>query len=670
MLALERTLVMTKIGILLRTVCIFALIVLQAEATDEPRIRNDSLRLPEDIPPELYYQLLPRHPAPHKLDKRPGHYSKDDWQDAIDSTWGAGYTLATKLYIFQKFWDGIDDIFPCFHGLDTNIWDSIYDVYYPEILDTVSRGRFSAILTHAGMSLRESHTVVFDSAVFTTQPEPGVPLMYVGGWGTNDHFGAGLTPLPDSSLLVYKAVENHPFGLVPGDVVLGYDGIPWKVLYKELLEAELPVCRADWGCSEESFTHSVLMAAGLNWHLFDTIDIARYADDDTVHLPTSLLENQNMTLYATEQLDIPGVAMPVYTYYGTNLVTWGIIEGTKIGYIYALGWFGQAGEDFYEAVSDLMFEHETIGLILDFRTNFGGWVIYQSGLQLLYDTTLETSKWVQRCDPDDHFALCSAPDMDAAMIIHGDPATFYAGPIAVLVGPGAVSAGDQGSLAMSYHPMTKFFGKPTRGAFNARRHFSLYTNFNCYMAVGETYQVSNPGRYLTHLRFPSFEDFPDVPYEQVWLTREGVAQGRDDVVEAAVSWINAFDADGDGLPGSQDNCPSVYNPGQEDWDRDGIGDSCDNCIEVYNPDQADSDDDGIGDVCLYVCGDANGDGTINILDVTFLINYVYKGGPPPDPLVAVDCNGDYRVNILDITYLISYLYMGGADPICFQNRQS
>ncbi len=39
--------------------------------------------------------------------------------------------------------------------------------------------------------------------------------------------------------------------------------------------------------------------------------------------------------------------------------------------------------------------------------------------------------------------------------------------------------------------------------------------------------------------------------------------------------MNSMDSDGDGVPDSSDNCPSIANPGQEDFDNDGKGDVCD-----------------------------------------------------------------------------------------------
>ena len=67
----------------------------------------------------------------------------------------------------------------------------------------------------------------------------------------------------------------------------------------------------------------------------------------------------------------------------------------------------------------------------------------------------------------------------------------------------------------------------------------------------------------------------------------------------------------------------------------------------------------------YVCGDANGDGTPgNILDLTFLVDRIFRGGPPSDPLEASDlnCDGGYG-NILDLTLVVDRIFRGG-DPVC------
>jgi hypothetical protein len=61
-------------------------------------------------------------------------------------------------------------------------------------------------------------------------------------------------------------------------------------------------------------------------------------------------------------------------------------------------------------------------------------------------------------------------------------------------------------------------------------------------------------------------------------------------------------------------------------------------------------------------GDVNGDGIINIGDVVYLVSYLYKGGPAPDPEWVGDANSDGIVNIGDVVYLVSYLYKGGPPP--------
>jgi len=74
------------------------------------------------------------------------------------------------------------------------------------------------------------------------------------------------------------------------------------------------------------------------------------------------------------------------------------------------------------------------------------------------------------------------------------------------------------------------------------------------------------------------------------------------------------DTDGDGVPDTSDNCPTVANANQTDADGDGVGDVCDNCPNVSNANQLDSDGNGVGDACEPVA-------------------------PPPPPVVDTDGDG-------------------------------
>jgi hypothetical protein len=130
-----------------------------------------------------------------------------------------------------------------------------------------------------------------------------------------------------------------------------------------------------------------------------------------------------------------------------------------------------------------------------------------------------------------------------------------------------------------------------------------------------------------------------------------------------VANANQADADGDGRGDLCDNCKNVPNSDQADNDGDGVGNVCDNCPDKNNPGQQDSDNDGVGDACEdFLCGDANGDRIINIRDITFMIVYFFRGGPPPVPELAADANNDGYLDISDITYLIRFLYKGGPPP--------
>ncbi|MCJ7457675.1 MAG: right-handed parallel beta-helix repeat-containing protein [candidate division Zixibacteria bacterium] len=92
-----------------------------------------------------------------------------------------------------------------------------------------------------------------------------------------------------------------------------------------------------------------------------------------------------------------------------------------------------------------------------------------------------------------------------------------------------------------------------------------------------------------------------------------------------------------------------------------------NCQFVYN-----WADDGEAEGCTHsclLCGDVIQDSNINVTDVVYLVNYLFKGGPaplcPPSPyLDCADANGDETVSVADVIYLINYLFKGGPRPVC------
>jgi hypothetical protein len=656
--------------------------------------RQISPEIPDEVFPAPWYRSLPTRPAPFPVEKRPGHYTSEDWAALIDSIWGPGPPVEEKLTIFNTFWEAIDLGFACFQGLTVD-WDSIATVCRAEILDTVSRGRLCAMMQHATMSLMDhTHTSVADIDIFRTEIGPGIPIL-INARRYLNQFGAGLTPMPDSTVFVYKVLPSQPFGLEVGDVILGYDGYPWTYLLEELMEAQLPFIPGS-GSSESSTTNDWLHSVGMNWHLFDTIDIVKYQTGDTVHLPTSLMIGYSDRINAYEQLDIPGVPRPDYA--TRDFIEWGIIEGSRIGYIYTLAWDDRAETEFYNALDSLMHVYETDGLIIDSRVNYGGnmWAAYR-GFELLFNFTYPSVGFVVRAGPN-HFDFVEHQS-PWFRPIYGDPATYYDKPIAVLTGPGSGSAGDQVPFALTKHPMVRTFGRPTMAAFNAPGGAYLGTGWWLMFAYLEGYEWIDPTNYLTH---------DDIHIDEpVWLTPEMVLMGKDDVVEAAIAWILGEDADGDGLSNIYDNCPYAANPDQEDSDLDMVGDSCDlctdtdgdefgdpgfpantctedNCPVIYNPNQEDYDTDLIGDSCDF-CTDTDGDAFGNPdypLNTCILDNCPNHFNPDQtdrnDDGIGdacccgffaggftgnANCSEDGKRTLSDISRLIDFVYIS-KNPLC------
>ncbi len=73
-----------------------------------------------------------------------------------------------------------------------------------------------------------------------------------------------------------------------------------------------------------------------------------------------------------------------------------------------------------------------------------------------------------------------------------------------------------------------------------------------------------------------------------------------------------------------------------------------------------------GSVDFCRVGDVNNNGSgPDIEDVTYLVDYLFKGGPPPPIMEYADIDGSGGIpNVADLSYTIDYLFKGGPPPVC------
>ncbi len=71
-----------------------------------------------------------------------------------------------------------------------------------------------------------------------------------------------------------------------------------------------------------------------------------------------------------------------------------------------------------------------------------------------------------------------------------------------------------------------------------------------------------------------------------------------------------------------------------------------------------------GQCCMGIRGDINADGVeTNVLDLTYLTDRIFKGGPPPFCAREADLNeNSISAEVGDLTYLVDRLFRGGPPP--------
>ncbi len=459
-------------------------------------------------------------------------FDTTQWNHRVDSTWGAGWPDSVKLSVLNMFWGHIDSLYPCFVHLPSYNWDSIVSSMQAQITaGGVSEGKYASMINYLLSLMNDGHSNFYDYMVnYPYAIYPGLPLFR----GESGKLGACVTTLNDTTALVYSAFPGHPFGLEPGDIILGYNGIPWTRLVQIILGYNLPNSVYK-GSTDSAMYHRYIQAAGENWYLFDTINIKK-CNGSLVNLPTSLMSGVLYNDFCTEQMDVPGVNKPSYNgyYYDDSDVVYGVMTGTHIGYVYMYD-CEDTTDKLYRAVKSLVEDSMVTGLILDIRTNFGG------GFDAYWDAytylTSGGTSWVgygQRSDPTNRLAMYIDGPTSWYDIVDSDP-NYFPHPIAILCGPNAVSAGDFLPVMFQHNPQVKLFGKSTAGAFGNLVEVNVNnTNFATTMQQTNFFQASDPSNYISHTMIPV--NFP------VWLDQAGVCAGTDTVVNTAAHWIEGTEA--------------------------------------------------------------------------------------------------------------------------------
>ena len=168
------------------------------------------------------------------------------------------------------------------------------DRYRPEVAAGVSRGRFAAIMGQLTLALRMGIVGVRPRGrADDARSRPGGAGVHRARPAHEHQLRRCVTALPDRSAMVYNVAPGHPLGLVPGNRILGYDGRPWRKLYRELLVDELPV-RGNLPSNPSSSEHDLARRAAVNWDPFTTDQHpqARHRNGRTSGSPLDLWVNR------------------------------------------------------------------------------------------------------------------------------------------------------------------------------------------------------------------------------------------------------------------------------------------------------------------------------------------------------------------------------------------
>jgi hypothetical protein len=100
------------------------------------------------------------------------------------------------------------------------------------------------------------------------------------------------------------------------------------------------------------------------------------------------------------------------------------------------------------------------------------------------------------------------------------------------------------------------------------------------------------------------------------------------------------------------NCPEEYMPYQNEWLGGPIQVEVEYALLICP----------VVEDCCEVPGDVDHSGTFDISDITYYVDWMFGGGPPPPCKEEADADGSGTLDISDLTYLVAYMFDGGPPP--------
>jgi hypothetical protein len=460
-----------------------------------------------------------------------------DWDERVDETWGPAPDAATRGALFEEIWQTLRSDYACFDALGAD-WTARRDLFATRIAGAESFGRFAQVLMDLTWDLEDPHTYVRSERVCRADLSARPPISLSGVSTSSSLLGVCATATDSGELVVYRTSPQHNLlGLEIGDEILGYDDEPWAENLARMEAAALPRCGRTSPVTAAR-EHSELSSAPMNAHLFHTVQLrrTRTGETESVELGPVLEavapEGARSTLLCTSQLRVDGVPFPARELpdlEAADGVSWGILPGTNIGYIYVYRWLDDDALAFEAAVDELW---NTDGLIIDQRFNLGGrYVLVLHGLPMLFGATTPAVDFYSRVPSSED---PTAIEFSFATEVLAAPETSYDEPIAVLIGPDAMSGGDLFPYVMAKHPRARLFGKPTAGGFGG-----IAMPIDPDDRIGDLTLTLTDRQMVeptTDVHLEGYENTPDTP---VWLTKADIHAGVDTVVAAARAWIES-----------------------------------------------------------------------------------------------------------------------------------